>query len=39
VVDCTNGSYVYDAVRQRLPWRIEVSRASGDIVNFEPLGE
>ena len=39
VVDCANGSYVYDAVRRRVPWRIEVSRASGDIVNVEPLGE
>jgi hypothetical protein len=39
VVDCANGSYVYDAVRQRVPWRIEVSRASGGIVNLEPLGE
>lgn len=39
VVDCANGSYVYDAVRQRVPWRIEVSRASGDILGVEPLGE
>ncbi len=39
VVDCANESYVYDAVRQRVPWRIEVSRASGDIITVEPLGE
>ena len=29
VVDCRNGTYVYDAVREREPWRIRVSRASG----------
>ncbi len=39
VVDCRNGSYVYDAVRNREPWRIRVSRASGGIVNAEPLGD
>ena len=38
VVDCRNGSYVYDAVRGREPWRIRVSRASGEIVDVEPLG-
>ena len=38
VVDCTNGSCVYEAVRGREPWRIEVSRASGRIVNVDPLG-
>jgi len=39
VVSCRNGSYVYDAVRGREPWRIRVSRASGEIVNAEPLGD
>jgi len=39
VVDCRNGTYVYDAVREREPWRIRVSRASGGIVNAEPLGD
>ncbi len=39
VVDCSNGTYVYDAVRQRLPWRIEVSNASGEILGVDPLGQ
>lgn len=39
VVTCRNGSYVYDAVRGREPWRIQVSRASGEIINVEPLGD
>ena len=39
VVTCRNGDYVYDAVRDREPWRIQVSRASGEIVNVEPLGD
>ncbi|WP_108879484.1 hypothetical protein [Anderseniella sp. Alg231-50] len=39
VVTCRNGDYVYDAVRGREPWRIQVSRASGEIINVEPLGD
>ncbi len=39
VVDCRNGNYVYDAVQGREPWRIRVSRASGEIINAEPLGD
>lgn len=39
VVECANGSYVYDAVRRRVPWRIEVSSASGDILDVERLGD
>ena len=39
VVTCRNGDYVYDAVRDREPWRIQVSRASGEIINVEPLGD
>lgn len=39
VVTCRNGDYVYDAVRDREPWRIQVSRASGEITNVEPLGD
>lgn len=39
VVDCSNGSYVYDAVRKREPWRIQVSRTSGEILAVDPLGK
>ncbi len=39
VVTCRNGNYVYDAVRGREPWRIQVSRASGEIIDVEPLGD
>ena len=39
VVTCRNGNYVYDAVRGREPWRIQVSRASGEILDVEPLGD
>jgi hypothetical protein len=39
VVNCRNGNYVYDAVQGREPWRIRVNRASGEIINAEPLGD
>jgi hypothetical protein len=39
VVDCSRGSYVYEAVRKREPWRIQVSRASGEILAVEPFGK
>ena len=37
VVDCRGRGFVYEALRGREPWRIRMSRASGDIVDAHPL--